>query len=432
MSRTFETIQRYASDLILERLGRDSSRLTEPVMESFPAAVLFADITDFTVLTEKLTRNNARGVEQLTRILDHYIGRLVEIIRHHGGDIVKFAGDALFALWKSPDEQNLALAVYRALDCSLKIQRQLNNYLVGNDIILSLRVGLGAGRLFALYVGGLFERWELLIAGYPMNQVGQAGQQAKPGQVVAAPEVWKLARHLAAGERSSEGLFRFHHVDLPSQWRPPEISPVQPAAERALRTYIPRAILSRLDEGLDPWNAEMRQVTVLFLKIMGFCFSDWTPLEEMQKIMLVMQRNLYTHEGSINRFGIDDKGAVLLAAFGLPPLRHDDDPLRALRAAHDLQLAMEEIGRRTVIGIATGRAFCGSVGNETRCEYTMHGSNVNLAARLMQKADTILCDENTYAATREQLEFEELEPVAFKGRVQPVRIFRPIGEKSKL
>lgn len=430
MSRTFETIQRYASNLILERLGRDSAQLSEPVLETFPAAVLFADITDFTVLTETLTRNNPRGVEQLTRILDHYIGRLVEIIYHHGGDIVKFAGDAVFALWKAPNENDLALATYRALDCSLKIQRQLNDYLVGNNITLSLRVGLGAGKLFALYVGGLFDRWELLIAGYPMNQVGQAGQRAKPGQVVAAPEVWKLVEHLGAGESRKRGTFCFHHIDLQSSWNPPELGPVDPAAEKALRTYIPRAILSRLDEGLDPWNAEMRQVTVLFLKIIGFSFSDWTPLEEMQRIMLVMQRNLYTHEGSINRFGIDDKGAVLLAAFGLPPLKHDDDPLRALRAAHDLQLAMQEIGRKTVIGIATGRAFCGSVGNETRCEYTMHGSNVNLAARLMQKADTILCDENTYSATKDWLEFEELEPVTFKGRVQPVRIFRPVGERS--
>ena len=99
-----------------------------------------------------------------------------------------------------------------------------------------------------------------------------------------------------------------------------------------------------------------------------------------------MQETLYEYEGSLNKLGVDDKGATLVAAFGLPPVAHEDDPVRAVRAALGIQANLRRLGVRYAIGIATGRVFCGSVGSNLRREYTMIGGVVNLAARLMQTA----------------------------------------------
>ena len=57
-------------------------------------AILFADISGFTPLTERMANRGRSGAEDLTRILNDYFGRLIGIIQAHGGDVTKFAGDA--------------------------------------------------------------------------------------------------------------------------------------------------------------------------------------------------------------------------------------------------------------------------------------------------------------------------------------------------
>lgn len=76
------------------------------------------------------------------------------------------------------------------------------------------------------------------------------------------------------------------------------------------------------------------------------------------------------------------------------------------------------------MGVATGKVFCGTVGNEIRSEYTMHGTNVNFAARLMQISDSILCDETTYQLTKEYFQFLEMPPRIFKGKLKPVVYYK--------
>ena len=57
----------------------------------------------------------------------------------------------------------------------------------------------------------------------------------------------------------------------------------------------------------------------------------------------------------MNKFVMDDKGALLLCAWGLPPMAHVDDPHRATAAAMDLLDAFKDIGVKAHIGITTGK-----------------------------------------------------------------------------
>ncbi|MDQ2688341.1 MAG: AAA family ATPase, partial [Armatimonadota bacterium] len=75
-------------------------------------------------------------------------------------------------------------------------------------------------------------------------------------------------------------------------------------------------------------------------------------------------------------------------------------------------------------GIATGYVFCGVVGDARRCDYTLIGDAVNVAARLMQSADeTPLCDAATQTAVGASYLFDPLPPVAVKGKSAPVPVF---------
>lgn len=422
MSGHFTSLRRYLPLLLTGRMAERTTPLENPERETFPATVLFADISGFTALTEKMTRNNPEGSDALIDILDNYLGRLIDIIIEWGGDIVKFAGDAVFAVWKVPEHETLADMTYRASRCAMDIQDHLHQFEVAPGVRLSLKISLGAGEIHSLLLGGTFDRWELVLMGHPMVQVGLGGNRSGPGEVVISPQAWKILQQHGVGHANGNGRFKLKKsYRTPARFMPQPPKVVQ-EAEAVLLNLIPRAILTLVNDRTGVASG-LHRITVIFLNVRDLNFN--TPLDEMQQIMAVMQSCLYRYHGSINRFGVDDKGAVLLAGFGLPPFQGTDDPEQAVMAALDLHRELSKLGRKCTIGITTGKVFCGPVGNERRSEYTVHGAKVNLAARLMMAAETILCDAATYI-TATNLPFDFMPPLVVKGRKDPVEVFRPV------
>jgi predicted ATPase/class 3 adenylate cyclase len=443
MSAFIETLASYVPRLIIHRLAANPTPITVPISEHFPAAVLFADISGFTALTEHLTQQGPAGAEILTYELNTYFGRLIDLITTHGGDVIKFAGDALTAIWPVAADTHLtvlSLATQQAAACALAIQTALQDYQTTEGHKLAVRMGLGAGNIAMMHLGGVYGRWEFVITGPPLSQVSQAEAHAQPGEVIASAEVWALLQPQCTGQPLTQGYVRLQAMEpiLDPSVRTHQVLSAE--VETALRAYIPGAILARLAAGQSGWLAELRRVTVLFINLPDLTYG--TSPDQAQTVMQALQTALYRYEGSINRITVDDKGPMLLAALGLPPLAHGDDPVRGVQAALAMQTALRDLGWRSAIGITTGRAFCGSVGNAVRREYTMMGDGVNLAARLMQAAGAtadkeqarlILCDEATYQATQSQIAFEALPPIQVKGKTGPIPIYCPLttAEKSR-
>ncbi|MCB9078637.1 MAG: AAA family ATPase [Anaerolineaceae bacterium] len=466
------TMAGYVPWLITRRIAADATPIDHPLTERLPAAVLFADISGFTALTERLAQQGPVGAEELTRILNDYFGHLIDLIASHGGDVVKFAGDALIALFPALDEAGqpqpalLAQVTRLAAQCSLTAQQHLNNYQATEGIRLALKLAIGVGEVLTMHLGGVLDRWEFLVTGGPLTQVGQAEGYAQPGDIVISPEAWPLIAAVATG-RTVTGTAA-HPAAAAGQIRrltglrqlisPAALPDAALSAETAaaLRRYIPGAIRARLGANQSGWIAELRRVTVLFVNLPDLNYA--IDLAQAQQVIRALQEDLYRYEGSLNKLSVDDKGVTLVAAMGLPPFAHEDDTYRAIQAALAMQRTLRTRGLRGGIGITTGRAFCGSVGNDRRREYTMIGDVVNLSARLMQAAlkqdieDDILCDSVTYRATRASAalelmlgvdlddsggvgdvnDFEELPPIMVKGKSQPIPIYRPIDRQTTI
>lgn len=431
MTKEFSAIIRYTPYYLQERLRFHIEPLKAPEADDFEAAVLFCDIAGFSKITEQITKHDPDAISDLVDLLDDYLGSLVNMIIEKGGDVVKFAGDALFAMWPANKDNNLTAVVCQAMRCAMFIKRKMNNFkakqLKSKNVVVNIRLGIGAGKLSVYHIGGIFDRWELLFTGEAMRQASKSGTRAKGQELVISRPVRKILERKHGLQKTPED----HILKVLPRFLNTRYIPIQPkkitaVSEKALRAYIPRAILSRIDEGLNPRLAELRQVSVIFLKVLDFRFSESSQIMEIQPLMEMMQRCLYKYEGSVNRFGFDDKGAVLLAAFGLPPFEHEDIAYRAVMASLHLRDVFHKNNLECVIGIGTGPVFCGSVGSIRRSEYTMHGSIVNLAAGLMQASSSILCEEKTYQRAKEKVEFKAMEPVPIKGRRNPVRVYSPI------
>lgn len=400
-------------------------------------AVLFADITGFTALAEDLAQLGPTGAETLSEVLNEYFGRLIDLITAYGGDVVKFAGDALLAVWPEQDglAGNQTRAVHAAARCALEVQRRLHNYDVQNRR-LTLRVGVSAGEFRILHVGGVFSRWEFLLAGSPIIEVSLAQKAAEPGDVILSGAAWQSLSGVAGAQvvPMDGGFARLDNLADLSVQQAERIAPDALAAD-ALRAYIPNAVLSRHKAGQAAYLSELRRVSVLFINLPDLLSAS---LEQAQALMRTLQDGIYRYEGSINKLNVDDKGITLVAALGLPPFAHEDDAARAVQAGLSIYQSLSEHGQPLSVGITTGRVFCGLVGNAVRQEYTVIGNSVNLSARLMTAVDLsqdsgrpLLCDETTYHAARSRIEFEKLLPVMVKGRPDPVAVYEPVSEKRR-
>lgn len=396
----------------------------EARIERLPGVVLLGDISGFTALTERLAQTGTASAEQLTDILNATFGRLIDVVYRLGGDVLKFAGDALLAVWPStahPD--GLSGALNLAIQCGLEMQA-LMQASPSNHEHLALRVSIGAGDIAIGKVGGERNRWELLIAGDPLAEITQIEPDGAPGQVLLSADDVPLVATDVMGQLVSPLAYRIDGLRRRVVPAPRVGGPAEPEID-GLLAFVPGSIRSRLEAGQTGWLAEMRQVSVVFVNLpeMGSLAS----IDRVQEVFRAIQGCLYRYEGSLNKLSVDEKGVSILGAFGLPPLAHEDDPLRALQAASDIWKTLSALGVRAAIGLATGRVFCGEVGNARRREYTVIGDTVNLAARLMQAAKQgILCDEATRLAARDRWSFEELTPVAFKGKAKVVSVFRPL------
>jgi class 3 adenylate cyclase/tetratricopeptide (TPR) repeat protein len=423
----------YVPALVARRFADRHEPLVEPESERFPATVLFADISGFTAITERLAGTGPNGVEELTELLNDCFGELVELVGTHGGEVVKFAGDALLAIWPADDDDSGVTAW--AARCGLAMQQSLHGREFAAGAQLSVRIAVGSGQLSVAHLGGVRGRWELVVGGPAVVQACAAEQLARPGDVVFSPDAYNLVGAISTGEQvrldaGGPPALRLASIRPPTSAAPlvGRAGPVE-AAGPALRGYVPAAVTARLAAGQSAWVSELRSVTVLFLRLPSLDDIRSETLEQAQQLVGSVQEALYEYEGSVNKLGVDDKGATLVAAFGLPPVAHEDDPVRAVRAALGIQARFQSRGLRPALGLATGRVFCGSVGSSRRREYTMIGGVVNLAARLMQAADDeLVCDAATRQATKAKLAFEALPPRRLKGWAQPVTVFRPAGQ----
>lgn len=423
-----ETLRKYIPSIILERFAREHAVVSAPVSEPHVCALLFADIKGFTALTERLAAEGPAGVEELTGIINAYFSPLVDALLDHGGDIVKFAGDALITVWEAKDDDSLPGTLARAAEAALAVQQAVAGYTTPDGQQLGLKIAISAGTLHGAHLGGERGRWEFVLSGAPLTSVGEAADQCDAGEVVLEAKARALLDDRVTGESRDDGVFLVTEVGQNTTQMRHHKVPIDTALYDPLWTYVPGAIRARVQAGMDGMLGELRRITVVFATLPGH--DRGLPLEQSQALVLALQRTLYRHEGSLNKLSVDDKGVSLLAALGLPPFAHDDDPARGVRVGLEMQAIFAQHGLQSRIGVATGRAFCGVVGSPRRCEYTMMGDVVNLAARLMVAAtDGLLCDSTTYNSAEEQFEFEPLAALELKGKAEPVPVFRPLAER---
>src|SRR5919201_2340349 len=157
-----DAVASYVPDLLVRRLRTVPESRGAPWDDQLAGAVLLADISGFTAITERLAEQGPAGAEALGGLLNGAFQPLLRLISEAGGEVLKFAGDALLACWPAGDDPaaGLRVAARRAARCALAMHTTLQRYAQAEGLRLRLRIGVGAGDVALLDVGGVYGRRE--------------------------------------------------------------------------------------------------------------------------------------------------------------------------------------------------------------------------------------------------------------------------------
>ncbi len=423
-----------------------------PIGLSLEGTVMFADIDGFTPLAERFSQaDSAEGTEQLTDLVDRFLEILIRITAQYGGDLQKFGGDAGMLLFQG--EQHALRAVAASLEFQAAMKAEMGEVETPfGRFPLRVAIGLGSGRMLGLGLGDRAGR-ELLPVGHPLVAMGRAQSAAPPAETVLDVSTFRACQGLVdcvplGGDETASSLYQVLALREKPSAHGVMALPQPPQLEErdllvwflsrldALTPYLAPSLLERLVaaptlDRIRMWS-ERRWVTVMMLAVTGLpdLLPYWGDHEKVQQAIaepnvafIQIRDAIQRYDGIVNKIAVAPSGAYIMALFGAPRA-HEDDPLRAVLAALELQ---EMFGGTLSFGINTGYVFAGDVGTARRREYTVMGDEVNLAARLMSKCapGEIWLGPNTssHPAVTRRVAGEFGAPTHFKGKTEPLAPF---------
>ncbi len=378
-------------------------------------SIVFADISGFTKLSERLDRLGLEGAERVTDVIGNAFNRLLTPAYDYGGMLVKFGGDALLLFYRGADHQ------MRAASSALEMRRALRAMgpidTPAGKVVLRMSQGVHSGSFDFFLVGSSFR--ELILAGAAATHVHEIEGTARSGQIVVSEDTAHVLPVRNLG--SAKGLGRLLRGSL---------LPLEPSTQTVyevkhdLAPFVPSALREPIARGAVV--SEHRPVTNAFIRFSGvdalLAKSPETVTEAFAQLINDIQAVAEPRHIAVLNTDVYPDGLKIHLSAGAPVTTGEDE--------ENMLLAVGEIVGKSRplplhVGVTRGPVFAGDVGTMFRRGYTVMGDQVNLAARLMSRAapGQVLATGAALERSRTIFDTVELEPFYVKGKAKPITAF---------
>ena len=384
----------------------------------FNAYTIFVDLSGFTPLTETLMKEGNEGAEELSNSLNNIFEPMVRLVYQNKGFIPYFAGDAftgVFEHTKDPIEIIQTACQLRALFVREGIKKTRFG-----DFEIGIKIGISFGEVRWGVVGESLKAF--YFRGPAINGCAAAEHYAS-GQEIILDRFFleKMPAQKYSLEDLGSGYKKLLSTNVDRNLIADDFF-IPSISGKVLRNFLPKSIVRFNDAG------EFRRVTTLFISFEGI-----TKHEDFDKFTSLILDQFNNFSGYFKEIDFGDKGGVMLGFFGAP-ISFENNTERVLELAlaikEGTEILSEEMSVKIKMGITAGLAFTGIIGGAERCQYAAVGNRVNIAARLMVKADwgEILVDEEIRKV--KQYKFIHKGDIQYKGVAADIPTYIFQGRKA--
>ncbi|HWC86078.1 MAG TPA: adenylate/guanylate cyclase domain-containing protein [Solirubrobacteraceae bacterium] len=412
VSTSDTSLKAHVPRVLLRRLATAPDELVQTV----EGTIVFADISGFTRLSERLARKGREGAEHLVDTINSCFTALLADAYANGGSLLKFGGDALL-LWFE-DEAHAVRACASAVSMRSTLRRIGRIQLEGaGSIGLRISMGVHSGAYETFLVGGSHR--EYLIAGPAASTAVTMEAEASAGQILLSNDTASLLPRSCLGAGCGPGvlLARSPSWQAGAGYAEPVSLPDDVVAQ-CLSTALRAHVLA------GPVAPEHRTATATFIqfgtldRLIGQRGAA-VAASQIDELVRVVQEAADHYNVCLLGSDVAADGGKLLLSSGAPRAFGDDEErmLLALRQVIDANSSLP-----VRIGVNRGYAFTGEVGPPYRRTYAVMGDVVNLAARLMAKAPwgAIYATESVLRHSRTRFATTAVAPFMVKGKARPV------------
>lgn len=429
------SIQYYIPERISTLLAENKNRLLRS--EKLSGGVLFFDLVKFTRLTAMLSESGPRGAEKLHELMTTYYDLMIGIIHRYGGTIYQFAGDSALAAFekKDSDDQSIMLCLSA---CALEMRDTLKaSHLHYKDHKFETKFALSYGDFRQILLGDEHSYFQIVLTGTTVDSVVQAEISAHANEVILSPTMAAALKPYAEIEESG-GLAKLKKLNQTVEVKPrPLINPGnnKPQFIKKCARFIPPVVVERIKASRLGYLGEFRDVTSIFIQAKGIEISSGSGfVDRLNTLYKLILELCHTFGGTLTQCDFSDKGSVFLVLFGAP-VAVEKKESTAVRFALKLMESVKQLNfiSNLHVGMATGPLYCGDVGSEKRKGYSVLGTSINFASRLMEYSDGQypVTDQKTAKSLENAFILKEQSGVPLKGISGNFQVFTIEGEKKE-
>ncbi len=383
---------------IITNLVRDcKNKIDIPITKEINAGVIFTDVKSFTKLTETTSKNGYYSVEIIIDILNSYFDLMYNIIDHYNGDLVKYGGDSLQAIFPGSEED--VIPIIESCLKSMKSSLILLNKTIYEkySVEIDFHHSSGWGKLNVHIVGSQKYHLDYYFTGEVLDRT------------FSISDLYEI-------ETSDDYILK----------------DVNKAKNDDLSSCSDKFIHPKVTDWLTLNSAtgELRDSVTIFLSLKDIGDKEDIPIESFNSYYKQVQDIVYYYDGLINKIDYSDKGYVVLISFGLPNT-HQDDIQRAFVCSKRI-VELPSMFIKSKIGLTYNKVFAGILGAKNRFEYGIIGNAVNIAARLMNESEygKVTFSKEILEHLVGRFETELLKRVKVKGIAEDISIFHITKEIS--
>lgn len=442
----------YIPSRVVRSIGELPCCFFERKLEQLSGVVVYFDLVGFTPIVANHV-GTGKDVGIISEIFRTYYSIIIDTIRVMGGSVFQFAGDSILVCFERLFGETEFSNWNRALAAMNLAQIRSDDYNRDNGgpngFLLVPKIGVGYGQFYQILLGDRTRFITPIIAGSAVDEAIRSERSCNGGEMVIGEAAYRFAKDSGMGECFIPRNDAYVLESLPGGFCEQAVAPEfcdprklfeNPRYYNRINAFINPMIQHQIKTHFQGFVGEYREITCVMVRFEGRFTQSGDEFDlvngynNLNAVYELVQDKATRFGAFCTKPDISDKGTVFPILFGAPGALENKER-NAVLFVDELLRVRDSCNFVTsvTVGVATGNVYCGEFGGVTRKDYSVVGSIINFAARLMMmpEKNSAYLDETTKKKTESLCDADPSKGIFLKGFKKEQAVFRYVGLRKE-